>query len=282
MPPPFMPPNLSTFGRRESLWRETGTETCCPLFLFSFDLDSTWRPKTRCIFWCLPLPPTIWGVSMSFKILTLLGLVLFVVGINPVLGTKETNASRLKRGLSLLPPPFLFNKRGTATTPTSARPSQGLLPPSHGHSGRIHVLAVNGSSLGYDLHVQTLTNKEPFDLRIKGPTQNPLKSPLYLGVVTARNIPLHDLVKVPLSTVTQAHHTTASDNGFIQSTIWAIDSNTTELKAQYTNPNGTKSPLLPAFDPHGNELHFVEDLAIYNSANSDFPSVAVRFYLSED
>ncbi|KAJ7043632.1 hypothetical protein C8F04DRAFT_1251037 [Mycena alexandri] len=237
---------------------------------------------------------------MSSKILTLLGLVLFVVGINPVLGTtKETNASRLKRGLSLLPPPFLFNKRATATATASARPSHAPHPPSYGHSGRIHVFAGNGSSLGYvrdspvnslnivadseqDLRVQSLTSGEPFDLRINGPTKKSPRTPLYLGVVAARNIPLHDLVKVPLSTVIQARHPTASDKGFIQSTIWAIDSNTKELKAQYMNPNGTKSPLLPAFDPHGNELHFVEDLAIYNSANSDFPSVAVKFYLSED
>ncbi|KAJ7180663.1 hypothetical protein C8R46DRAFT_1070173 [Mycena filopes] len=230
---------------------------------------------------------------MSSKILALLGFVLFFAGFNPILG-KETNASRLKRGLPPLPPASLFNKR-----PASAQPSYTPRPPWYNHPGRIHVFAGNGTALGYvgdspvnglntiadsgeDLHVQPLARGELFDLSISSSTPKSRKTPLYLGVVTARNKPLRDLIKVSLSTVNQARRTTASEKGFIQSTIWSIDPSTKELKAQYLDPDGSKHPVLLAFDSHGNELHFVGDINLYNSVNRDFPSIVVRFYLSED
>ncbi|KAJ7091391.1 hypothetical protein B0H15DRAFT_835912, partial [Mycena belliarum] len=109
---------------------------------------------------------------MNVKTLAFLGFI-FLVGINPSL-CKETNASRLRRGLPPLPPRSLFRNKdaaGAAASATaSSRPSHTPSPPrpyvpffqlksSSKHSlysrrfsrrsGRIQVIASNGSSFGF-------------------------------------------------------------------------------------------------------------------------------------
>ncbi|KAJ7116025.1 hypothetical protein C8R44DRAFT_220288 [Mycena epipterygia] len=249
---------------------------------------------------------------MNLKILTLLGLLCFFADIIPSLG-KETNASRLRRGLPPLPPRFLSrNKGATASMTVSSRPSSTPRPRSSVRSGRIQVFAANGSSLGYvrnstpmhafiplpqsrlihlifrnginleadsahDLRVE-IAGEAPFDIIITNPN---FPAPFYLGALSSRNLALHDLTTIVLSNVDQARGAAASRKGFVQSSIWSINSSK-ELEARYVNPDGTKSPLLIAFDAHENELHFVGDIDFYNSANPDFPASAVKFYLSED
>ncbi|KAJ7898432.1 hypothetical protein B0H13DRAFT_807343 [Mycena leptocephala] len=138
---------------------------------------------------------------MYFKFLTFVGLVFLLAEIYPALG-KETNASRLKRGLPPLPPRFL--KRATASGTTSARPSHSPRPQLYGRSSRIQVFAGNGSSLGYvrnstpiisinidadpgqDLRIQAVTSGEPFEIAVES---NSLSAPMYSGAFSSSLAP---------------------------------------------------------------------------------------------
>ncbi|KAJ7612524.1 hypothetical protein DFH06DRAFT_1147235 [Mycena polygramma] len=198
---------------------------------------------------------------MYSRCIKFLGLVLLLAGVPPSLG-KETNASRLKRGLPPLPPRFLSDKRATVPTTTSARPSRTPDPNN---------LNLDAGS-GQDLRIQAVAGGEPFDLMVQNS-----KTPLYLGALAP-----HNLSKVTLSIVNKARRTTVSDKGLVQSTIWSMDRNTKELKARYVDPDGNKSPSNFAFDPHGNALLLLANVDDYNSANPDDPAIPVRLLLSED
>ncbi|KAJ7504344.1 hypothetical protein B0H11DRAFT_512547 [Mycena galericulata] len=242
-------------------------------------------------------PVVDWAsLGMSFRIFMLLGLVLFLANLNPTQG-RETNASRMRRGLPPLPPRFaLRDKRVTASATASARPSP---TPRSQLSGRIQVFAGNGSSLGYiknsasiyginpdggsgDLRVRAASGGEEFDMTIANPAPSELP---YLGALASSNLALRDLPKVTLSNVDQApskSRTRSTDQAIGQSTIWSINPSTKELQARYMNPDGTKSPLSVVFDAADNELFFVGDVDAYNSAYVDFPVVAVELHLSEN
>ncbi|KAJ7247664.1 hypothetical protein B0H12DRAFT_1124968 [Mycena haematopus] len=220
---------------------------------------------------------TFWGV---------LGLAFLLANAYPSLG-KETNASRLKRGLPPLPPRFLMRQnRATASATISAIPSYTQL--SATRSSRIQVFAGNGSSFGYvknsapilgvnldadssqDLRVQGVTG-EPFSIYFESPKF--LGAPLQPGALASRH--LRDFTK----SSNKERSGTVSHNDLVRTVVWSIDSKTRELRALYRT--GTKSPIL-AYDAVGNKLYFVGDIGIYNSANSDFLVIPVRFYLSED
>jgi len=248
---------------------------------------------------------------MYSRMLVFLGLVLFLAVLNPALG-KETNASRLRRGLPPLPPRISPRDKGaTASASASARPTQSANPvdtvswAEHLHprqlSGQIQVFAGNGSSLGYvtgrdsapiygislnagsgNLRVRTTSRGDAFALLTTTPT---LSGPSYLGALASNDLALHELPKVALSNVDQApsnSRTAVLNRAFGQSPIWSINSSTQELEARYTNPDGTKSPLLAVFDSHENELYFVGDVDVYNAVYADFPVLAVKLYLSAD
>ncbi|KAJ6610200.1 hypothetical protein B0H10DRAFT_436230 [Mycena sp. CBHHK59/15] len=83
---------------------------------------------------------------MNVKILSFFACVCLLAIIPSSLG-KETNASRLRRGLPPLPPRFIVrDKRATASATISSSPSS---TPRPRFSGRIKVVAGNGTSLGY-------------------------------------------------------------------------------------------------------------------------------------
>ncbi|KAJ7765492.1 hypothetical protein DFH07DRAFT_367116 [Mycena maculata] len=229
---------------------------------------------------------------MYFRIPLLLGLVLFLADLNLALATdKETNASRLRRGLGPLPPRFASRDKA-ATASASARPSHTPRPHSSSSSSRIQVFSGNSSSLGYvrnsapiyginpdggsgDLRVRSMAGGERFDLIITNPS--PSSTPSYLGAVTSGNLALRDLPKVALSNVDQV-----SDKAFVQSTIWSVNSSTKELEARYMDPDGTTSPLTVVFDAHENEIHFVGDVDVYNSDYADFPAMVIKLYLTDN
>jgi len=229
---------------------------------------------------------------MYFNILTIFGLAFLLADVYPSLG-KETNASRLKRGLPPLPPRFILgNKRATAPATISARPSHTPRSQLSARSSRIQVFAGNGSSLGYaknspitginldadpgqDLRIQTVTG-EPFDIFFESP--NSLSAPLYSEVLASSTLPRSSFRES--SNVNRARRAAVSDKGLVRTAVWSIDSNTKELKAVYVDLNGAKSPML-AFDALENKLHFAGDIDIYNSDNDDFPVIPVRFYLSK-
>ncbi|KAJ7446687.1 hypothetical protein FB451DRAFT_785287 [Mycena latifolia] len=240
---------------------------------------------------------------MNFKIFAFLALAFFLAAVNPSLG-KETNASRLRRGLPPLPPRSLFRNKGaigwTASATTSSRPSSTPRPRFSSRSGRIQVLASNGSSLGFvgnstpvisinfggdpgqDLRIQIVSESAPFNIIVTNPN---FPTPFYLGALASSNLSLEKLTTVALSNVDRARsksRATASEKGFVQSAIWSIDLNTQELKARYVNPDGTKSPLFVVYNAHYNELHFVGNVDSDNLANPGFPGSAVKLYLSED
>ncbi|KAF7370597.1 hypothetical protein MSAN_00692300 [Mycena sanguinolenta] len=222
---------------------------------------------------------------MYFRIFAVLGLAFLLANGSPP-PDKETNASRMKRGLPPLPPRFLG--RNKASTTISAMPWYTQL--SATSSTRIQVFAGNGSSLGYvknstpilgvnldddpsqDLHVRIVTG-EPFSITFE--SRKFLRAPLEPGAFSPND--LRDLRESP--NANKEHRVTGSHKDLARSVVWSIDSNTKELTALYST--GTKSPVF-GFDEAGNKLYFMGNIGIYNSANEDSPVIPVKFYLSED
>ncbi|KAJ7623202.1 hypothetical protein FB45DRAFT_924878 [Roridomyces roridus] len=219
---------------------------------------------------------------------------------------KETNASRLRRGLPPLPPRILKRQDGSSAS-VSSRPMQTpsvARAVSSPLSGRIQVFAGNGSYLGYvqgrdspsiygiagssSLRVRATLGGNSSNLLITKPT---VSGPQYLGALTSSDLPLEQLpcgaecVPEPdnfLPVPSKSRSGTMNNRDFVQSAIWTIDLTTREIEPRYTNPDGTNLPLLTAFDAHENELFFVGDVEVYNSEHADFPVSAVKLYLSSD
>ncbi|KAK6992233.1 hypothetical protein R3P38DRAFT_3088511 [Favolaschia claudopus] len=204
---------------------------------------------------------------MYFKFLAFLGLVFLLVDIHPSLA-KETNASRLRRGLPLLPPKFLSRtKRETVLRPWS-------------HPRRIQIFAGNDSSLGFiqdstptlgvnheadhdqDLRIK-LMNKEPFDIIFKTP--NILSEPLHSGML----IPARPAANLP--------------RGSRRTASWSVDKKTNELKALYTPPHGSNTPII-VLDTIGNTFHFVEhpDTNTHNFFRDDSPVILVKLFVVKE
>ncbi|KAJ7224295.1 hypothetical protein GGX14DRAFT_649404 [Mycena pura] len=191
----------------------------------------------------------------------------------------------MRRGLPPLPPPFL--SRGKRTTPSataSARPSHTPHPQSSSRFGRVQVFANDGSPLGHsinldsspgqDLRVRAVPSGELFNMIVVRPNS---AAASYLGELAATDLSSRDF------TVEQDRSSSGlGDKGHFQPSIWAIDPSTKELKALYTNPDGSRSPLSVAFDPRGNELHFVKDIDTFNTIYADFPTDVVKLYLRND
>ncbi|KAJ7890529.1 hypothetical protein B0H14DRAFT_2689671 [Mycena olivaceomarginata] len=238
---------------------------------------------------------------MYFKFLAFFGLAFLLSNVWPAVG-KETNASRMKRGLPPLPPRFLArNKRPTPSATISAPYKPLHTPRPQGRSSRIQVFAGNGSSLGYvnnstpifginldadrghDLRVQPVTGKrtvEQFSIHFE--RSNHLSAPLDSGTLASNKLLLRDLTELPNMNQDRA---AVSDKNFVRTAVWSIDSKAktnhlkkNELKALYVDPDDTESPIF-VFDAAGNKFHFLEDI---DSINNDFPMIPVRFYLSED
>ncbi|KAJ6518812.1 hypothetical protein C8R45DRAFT_1204140 [Mycena sanguinolenta] len=221
---------------------------------------------------------------MYFRIFAVLGLALLLANASP--SDKETNASRMKRGLPPLPPRLLM--RNKASTTISAMPwyTQVSTTPS----SRIQVFAANGSSLGYvknstptlgvnldadprqDLRVRIVTG-EPFSITFE--SRKFLSAPLQPGAFSPND--LRDL-RESLS-ANKEHRVPGPHKDLARSVVWFIDSKTKELTALFSP--GTKSPIF-GFDAVGNKLHFMGNVGIYNSANEDSPVIPVKLYLSED
>lgn len=238
---------------------------------------------------------------MNVKTLAFLGFI-FLVGINPSL-CKETNASRLRRGLPPLPPRSLFRNKdaaGAAASATaSSRPSHTPSPPRprfSRRSGRIQVIASNGSSFGFlgssipiasinlsgdpgqDLRVQTISESTPFNVIVMNPD---FPSPSYLIASASSSLGLHRLTTIGSSDVDRAvfkFRATTFGTYFAQLATWAIDSHTQEFEVRYMSPDNSKSPLSAVYDTHDNELNFVENV----NPVFDAPTSTVKLYFFED
>ncbi|KAJ7281485.1 hypothetical protein C8J57DRAFT_1297773 [Mycena rebaudengoi] len=213
---------------------------------------------------------------MVLKIVSLLCLFGFLAYINSSLAKRETNASRLSRGLPPLPPRFL-SRDVTATA--NPRPSTSPIPKYF--SGRIQVRTGNGKSLGYvrnaasntnsvntlgrgeDLRVKFIFGREPFE--IIATVQSKLPPTFYIGAQENNQLAIF--------------FSTPTSSKVINSSLYPSIRATNKFPVHYLNPDGTKSSVVVAFNAHDNELFFVHDINAHNTR--DLPALAVKLFLVE-
>jgi len=220
---------------------------------------------------------------------------------------QDSNGYRLARGLPPLPPRnFGRNKPGYEPTPVlrvgaSASPSpspSGVVK----YSGRLQVRRDNGSTVGYiqdesglpvshgsDLQISvigSLTRKDHLNVVA---TATAFPSPSYLGAsgensngtvigadsassllfsVVQNTKPLSPPIALP------------AGNTSVESAIWAINSTTRELTAQYVNPDGTFPKTFILYDQADNNLIFVGNTTLFNSQSNSSAAVVKLFVVT--
>ncbi|KAJ3983404.1 hypothetical protein F5890DRAFT_1475372 [Lentinula detonsa] len=205
--------------------------------------------------------------------------------------TENTNGYRLARGLPPLPPrEFGRKKPGFEPTPvlrTRASPSPSSVVR---YTGRLQVRSSDGSTIGYvqdklglpvsggsDLTISlTASSTRKKQLNIVA-TATSFPSPFYLGALIQgsgnatigtgsstflqfSNVQKTDALSQPVRV--------KSGNGdtSVESAIWAINSTTKELTAQYVNPDGSLPNTILVYNDANDRLYFVGDTAAFNAS----------------
>ncbi|KAJ3999981.1 hypothetical protein F5050DRAFT_1804571 [Lentinula boryana] len=205
--------------------------------------------------------------------------------------TENTNGYRLARGLPPLPPrEFGRKKPGFEPTPvlrTRASPSPSSVVR---YTGRLQVRSSDGSTIGYvqdklglpvsggsDLTISmTASSTRKKQLNIVATTAS-FPSPFYLGAsnqgsgnatigtgsstfLQFSNVQKTDALSQPVRV--------KSGNGdtSVESAIWAINSTTKELTAQYVNPDGSLPNTILVYNDANDRLYFVGDTAAFNTS----------------
>ncbi|KAJ3795229.1 hypothetical protein GGU11DRAFT_758519 [Lentinula aff. detonsa] len=205
--------------------------------------------------------------------------------------TENTNGYRLARGLPPLPPrEFGRKKPGFEPTPvlrTRASPSPSSVVR---YTGRLQVRSSDGSTIGYvqdklglpvsggsDLTISlTASSTRKKQLNIVA-TATSFPSPFYLGAsnqgsgnatigtgsstfLQFSNVQKTDALSQPVRV--------KSGNGdtSVESAIWAINSTTKELTAQYVNPDGSLPNTILVYNDANDRLYFVGDTAAFNTS----------------
>ncbi|KAE9397078.1 hypothetical protein BT96DRAFT_921752 [Gymnopus androsaceus JB14] len=193
--------------------------------------------------------------------------------------TTDSNGYRLARGLPPLPPRN-FGRNVPGYEPTPVQRARASASPSSvaKYSGRLQVRSDNGTTIGYVQDKSGLPVSHGSDLRISiaasstrkehlniVATATALPSPFYVGASSQDSnatIGTGSSSTILFSNVEQTDPLSppiATSNGYIESAIWALNSTTKELTAQYVNPDGTLPTTFLAYNETGSNLLFVGD-----------------------
>lgn len=224
---------------------------------------------------------------------------------------RETNAQRLAKGLPPLAPkrfgsvpgyfqpPTRVTVEKSRTSPSSvpsqrfARRDQVRITTPHAYTGRVQVRDEDGSVLGFlrtnvmdgtvaginfhgddDLHVKFTTISSPFNIIATNPL---FRAPFCIGLTAVSSMAPNSSTTAALANVPKTSRPTSK----AQSAIWSFDEQTRELTAQYTNPaDGTKFPIMLAYEERENFLFFVGDIAAHNLV-AEFVAVRVKLYFAD-
>ncbi|RDB23867.1 hypothetical protein Hypma_009202 [Hypsizygus marmoreus] len=134
--------------------------------------------------------------------------------------------------------------------------------------GLLPINGVNFGSNNQDLHVTfttPTTGNGPFDILATDPK---FTAPFYVGTALIVLIGIGSAVSGPFSNVIQS-----------QSILWNINPTTTQLTAQYINPDGSHPTTVIGYDGLRNSLFLTGDVAAWNSQNNPLiPATAVNFF----
>lgn len=251
------------------------------------------------------------GCANLFTMQLLFATVLALVCISTVVAKQETNAERLTRGLTPLPPRFRSILPGFLPTRSYGAKRSAVSPqppsPPNTYSGMIQVRNSEGRSLGYlknwagvspingvnfgseqeDLHVSfTLPpgTNGPFDILVTNPN---FEKPYYAGVSTgstpgslaAQRSNTIAFINVPQTPPGSPPILSSTASVYVESSIWFFDGETKEITAQFINPDGSKPPTIFAYNIRNNQIFFVGDLGAWNAEHVNTPSSAVTFHL---
>ncbi|KAL4264893.1 Glycoside hydrolase family 131 protein [Pleurotus pulmonarius] len=240
----------------------------------------------------------------------LFATVLALICMSTVIAKQETNAERLARGLTPLPPKFRSIVPGFLPTRSygAKRGTVSPQPPSpNTYSGMVQVRNSEDRSIGYlknwagtstingvnfgsedeDLHVSfTLPpgSNGPFDILVTNPN---FEKPHYAGVSTgstpgslaAQISNAIAFTNVPQTPPGSLPILGGATSVYVESAIWFFDPETKEITAQFINPDGSKPPTIFAYNIRNNQIFFVGDLDAWNGEHANTPSSAVTFHL---
>ncbi|TFL04994.1 hypothetical protein BDV98DRAFT_561289 [Pterulicium gracile] len=232
---------------------------------------------------------------------------------------KDTNASRLARGLPLLRPRSITHKSlGRKRSHPSPSPSPLPLlnnnlkvaaaqPPATWRTGRIQVRNTDGLALGY---VRNAPGAEPvnginfgvdsqdvrvgfttkpgsvlLDLAVTNPNFN---GPTYLGARSSSSHNTHlaagsaDAIDFMNVNITPAHGGPLPIPGTSdkgESAIWTLDEATKQFIPHYINPDGIQVATQIAYISQDNKIFFTGSVEAWNVANGG--AAVVTFHLEE-
>ncbi|KAF8885525.1 hypothetical protein BD779DRAFT_1533602 [Infundibulicybe gibba] len=195
----------------------------------------------------------------------------------------ETNAYRLKRGLSPLPP----TRRSPSRIAMRPRASPGLCQPLSNTLGYIKVTKVGGGSYTY-------TSNNALRLSVAVPSTNSFGVPIDITAVAGPD-PSYPFVgavggsggfkfasgNVGYAYLSGTGHTNAFSppsskvghsiqalgyNAPAESQIWTLDCGTRALTAQWTNVDGSTVPATVMYDPVVDFIGITGDLGAFNTA----------------
>ncbi|KAF9059665.1 hypothetical protein BDP27DRAFT_1453144 [Rhodocollybia butyracea] len=207
---------------------------------------------------------------------------------------KDSNAYRLARGLPPLPPrDFGRNKPGQQPTPVlRARANPSPSPSGVAqYSGRLQVRLENGSTVGYvqdklglpvshgsDLQISvfaSLTRKEDLNIIAAAPTAFPSRSHLGASSENSKDTTISAdtsssllFTIVPKTPAMSRPIVLPTGNASVESAIWAINSTTKELTAQYVNPDGSLPKTFIMFNYTDDKLFFVGNTTSQSSSSA--------------
>ncbi|EGN96788.1 hypothetical protein SERLA73DRAFT_184947 [Serpula lacrymans var. lacrymans S7.3] len=181
-------------------------------------------------------------------------------------------------------------------------PASSGTPPLH-FSGRIEVRSTSGSVEGYvrnwnsaasvsgvnyggpdeELHVNFYTTPSgtgPVNILTTNPN---FPAPYYIGTSTNATLGVNSANIVGFNNVAETpagSPPVSIDGQEAESSIWSINPNTREIKAQYVNTDGTYPRTLIFYDIRENSIFFGGDINAYNKEHVDTPASVVKFYLA--
>lgn len=200
-----------------------------------------------------------------------------------------TNGERLRRHLPLLPPK---RRTGTLTPRASCLPTTSTT-----YTGKIEVRYASSGSVAGKLanwnlgRINFLGPEQDLIVQLtKGPTNDPIEmiptndvGPSseypYFGAVGSASLNPGSDGSVAFGGVAHTPANSPPSSANAESTIWLVDPLTLELKAQWTNPDGSRFPTTVAYSIRENQAFLVGDADAWMNYHPNYFISAVTFHL---